>query len=744
MLIDAVQRVPLPALLLIVLFVWTGSRQAMAQVYPEGFVEELVTDALTNPTAMVFTPDGRIFVCEQAGSVRVIKEGVLLEDPFLELTVHSTGERGLIGIAIDPDFEINQYVYIYYTVNTVPRHNRISRFTANGDAAVQGSETTILELDNLSNATNHNGGAMNFGPDDKLYVAIGDNATGGNAQNLDTYHGKFLRINKDGSIPTDNPFTDGSDKKKRIWAYGLRNPYTFDIQPGTGTIYVNDVGQNTWEEINDATNGNLNFGWPAEEGIPDNPGSEKPVFVYSHGAGDGKGCAITGGTFFNPSSTSYPGEYYGKYFFQDYCNGWIGYIDPSSETASRVPFATGLGTFCLGLITGKDGNLYYLSRSGKALYRIRYTLSTPPFITTEPMAVAAVEGQETLLKVEAIGSAPLQYQWYRDAEVIEGAIEPVLRILDTEPWDAGLYKVVVSNATGSAEGDVAMVTVTDVNDAPVVTINTPEHQSTYAVGAVLTFSGTGTDEEDGVLGPESFNWDITLRSDVQVYSRVSMQDIRSGEFLVHDEGITSSDVFYRIVLTAADSEGVVAKDSVEVIPRKVTITLHTDPEGMILLFDDQTVTTPYHIVSVVGTKRVIGVISPQAVGETEYNFHSWMHGGAETQPIVTPEEDATFTAVFSIVLAAGDAMEKGDMKVFPNPLLAGHKYAEVSIPSTGQAPVTIYLVDLLSRRVDKYEGLLTEGENKIPVDTALLRNGVYGIVVKVGTMEKTMKLLISR
>src|SRR5690606_34738775 len=144
---------------------------AQAQNFPDGFSRVLVADNLASPTAMAFLPDGRILVCEQTGAVRVIKDGTLLTDPFLTVNVHSSGERGLLGIAIDPDFETNGNVYVYYTVPTAPRHNRISRFTADGDVAAEDSEILVLRLDNLSTATNHNGGAMHFGLDGKLYVA---------------------------------------------------------------------------------------------------------------------------------------------------------------------------------------------------------------------------------------------------------------------------------------------------------------------------------------------------------------------------------------------------------------------------------------------------------------------------------------------------------------------------------------------------------------------------------------------
>jgi len=208
---------------------------AWAASLPSGFAESLVTAGLASPTAMALAPDGRIFVCEQGGRLRVIKDGALLPAPFATLSVHFSGERGLLGVALDPDFSVNQYVYVYYTVPGSPAHNRVSRFTANGDVAVSGSEVVILELNNLSAATNHNGGALHFGIDDKLYIGVGENANSSNAQILSNLLGKMLRINPDGSIPTDNPFySTASGMNRAIWALGLRNPFSFAVQPGTG------------------------------------------------------------------------------------------------------------------------------------------------------------------------------------------------------------------------------------------------------------------------------------------------------------------------------------------------------------------------------------------------------------------------------------------------------------------------------------------------------------------------------
>ena len=177
---------------------------------------------------MAFAPDGRLFVCEQGGALRVIKNGALLPTPFLTVSVNSSGERGLLGAAFDPDFANNNFVYIYYTATSPTVHNRISRFTANGDVAVTNSEVVLMDLEDLS-ATNHNGGAIHFGLDGMLYIATGENAVQSNSQSFSNRLGKILRVNSDGTIPL-NPF-DGQTLglNKAIWAMGLRNPFTFNL-----------------------------------------------------------------------------------------------------------------------------------------------------------------------------------------------------------------------------------------------------------------------------------------------------------------------------------------------------------------------------------------------------------------------------------------------------------------------------------------------------------------------------------
>ena len=370
----------------IVLLVYLSVTQGAT--LPTGFTETAIT-GLSNPTAMEIAPDGRIFVCQQTGSLRVIKNGALLPTPFVTLNVDPSGERGLLGIAFDPNFASNNFIYLYYTVATTPRHNRVSRFTANGDVVVPGSETVLLELDNLSSATNHNGGAIHFGPDGKLYIAVGENATPTNSQTLANMLGKVLRINSNGTIPADNPFFNtASGNNRSIWALGLRNPFTFAFQPGSGRLFINDVGQDTWEEINDGIAGS-NYGWNLSEGPTSNPAFRSPLFFYGHGVSATTGCAIAGGAFYNPNTVRFPSSFIGKYFFADLCSGWIRVFDPAAGTASG--FATGISQ-PVDLKVDVDGSLLYLARGSGAVVRVQFT---------DPMLISE-SGSDTAIALDSI------------------------------------------------------------------------------------------------------------------------------------------------------------------------------------------------------------------------------------------------------------------------------------------------------------------------------------------------------
>jgi glucose/arabinose dehydrogenase/regulation of enolase protein 1 (concanavalin A-like superfamily) len=631
----------------IMIFLSTILFNTLAQTFPQNFSQVEVASGISAPTVMAFAPDGRIFVAQQNGTLHVIKNGVKLPTPAIQLTVNSSGERGLIGIALHPSFSSNGFIYLYYTLSSGSR-NRVSRFTMSGDVISPATETVILDLDALSSATNHNGGAMHF-KGDKLYIAIGENANGSHAQNLDTYHGKLLRVNADGSAPADNPFnTSGaSEQRKRVWSYGLRNPYTFDVQPTTGRIFVNDVGQSTWEEINDATTAGRNFGWPTTEGNTTNPSFTSPVFAYPHGSGDGRGCAITGGVFFNPSSTNYPSSYIGKYFYQDLCNAWINYLDLSSG-AVRNAFATGLPGQSLAMDVGNDGNLYYLSRSAGRLYKIIFSGAQAPAITDQPDNVTVFAGQSASFQVSATGTAPLSYQWRKNNVNIPGATSSTYTITNVQASDAGNYSVVVSNSAGSATSQNATLTVNAPNARPTANITQPATGAMYRGGDVINFSGTATDPEDGTLPASAFSWSIAFHHADHVHDGPPFAEgVTSGSYTIPNQGETAADVFYRLYLVVTDSQGLKDTAFVDINPHTTTITLATNPTGLTVTLDGQPFTAPYSTLGVEGILRTIGVTSPQTLNGITYTFTGWSHGGSQTQTIATPQNNTTYTANFA-------------------------------------------------------------------------------------------------
>jgi glucose/arabinose dehydrogenase len=445
-------------------------------------------------------------------------------------------EEGLVGITLDPNFATNRFVYAYYTVpasGTVASHNRVSRFTANGDIAGAGSQKLLLDVPGPSSQAD-NGGGIHFGTDGKLYIAVGDHGVGANAQSMSTIKGKLLRFNPDGSIPHDNPFfSTATGVNRAIWNVGLRNPYRFGVQPGTGKVLINDVGSSSVEEINLGVAG-ANYGWDLSEGATNDARFRSPLFAYPHDAPPPTvtGCAILGGVFYNPTTVMFPASYVGKYFFADSCGGWMRVLDPATGTASD--FATNVGQ-PVDLQVGNDGALYYLDRSAGSVRRITFVPSAAPVITSQPSDVTVAAGQPASFSVGAAGTQPLTYQWQRDDVDIAEATAASYTLPSAALSDTGaLFRVVVTNAQGTATSNTATLTVTDGGVPTTVTLtfetNPPGLQVTLDGPPLTTptsiVSVVGSTQTIGVVTPQ------TVGSQTYVFSSWSQggtatQDIQT-------------------------------------------------------------------------------------------------------------------------------------------------------------------------------------------------------------------------
>jgi putative heme-binding domain-containing protein len=324
---------------------------------PKGFRVRQVAAGFTGATAFEVASDGRIFICEQTGALRVVQDGKVLPEPFVKLPVDATWERGLIGVTVAPDFPKVPHVFVCYVAAKPFPHHIVSRFTARGNVAEPGSEKILLEGDDQTKLggtvpAGHQGGAIHFGKEGDLYIAIGDQTAGKPAQDLNSLLGKLLRIHADGAIPQDNPFASKTAGKYRaIWALGLRNPFTFAVQPETGRIFINDVG-GIAEEINEGIAGG-NYGWPTVEHGPTTDARFRgPIHHYPT-------ACICGGAF-APKNLPWPAEYRGQYFFADFNHGCIRFIDPAKPAESK-PFAIGLRR-PVDLRFAAKGSLYVLVR----------------------------------------------------------------------------------------------------------------------------------------------------------------------------------------------------------------------------------------------------------------------------------------------------------------------------------------------------------------------------------------------
>src|ERR671913_2309662 len=347
---------------------------------PPDFTDTRVT-SVDSPTALAFTPDGRLLVTSEPGRLWVYKDGALLANPALDISgkVCTNGARGLLGVAVDPNFATNNYIYLFYTFKkhgVCPQNtanvpvNRVERYVLSDSNTATPDKILV---DNIPNMHHNNAGDLRFGKDGYLYVTVGEGACdyagdsgcgGENDASRDPHIllGKVLRITRDGGIPATNPYTgtdsarcnltgrtDVGKKCQETFASGLRNPFRFAFDPNaSGTrFFVNDVGEGGWEEVSEGRSG-ADYGWNLCEGNHDNPnrpGSVNcgaapytaPVHEYAHGSTATTGCSITGGTFYNPATVRFPSGYVGDYFFADLCSGWIRTYDGAASG-----FATGL------------------------------------------------------------------------------------------------------------------------------------------------------------------------------------------------------------------------------------------------------------------------------------------------------------------------------------------------------------------------------------------------------------------
>ena len=650
-----------------------GAAVANAEGVPrDGYSLSLVADGIGEPDALREAPDGRLFLLQQTGKVRIVQHGRLLRHPALVMDpanlVSLKNSAGLISIAFPPGFAdaAHKRVYLLYTHTATADypyvHNVVSRWTIDGNVIDPTSEKIVIHLDPLVTdtggfATSHYGGDMEFGPDGKLYVTAGDLYVASNGQRLDTRNGKVLRYNRDGSIPHSNPFYRTlTGENRSIWDYGFRNPFHMAKDPKTGRLLLGDVGSSRFEEVNVLQPGESgkNYGWALAEGYTTDPALVSPVTAYPHVStgSDYFGCASIGGDVYRPANPTFP-RLNGQFLFADFCQGWLRSVNPRTGDLGH-PLVTGLNSPVDVAVTA-NGSAWILQRhmtetGPGGLLRLDYVgVPTAPSITTQPTdATSAIHGSATFT-VFASGSQPLTYQWYRDGTLIDGATSPTYSVNSLLSTDNGAtFTVRVTNSLGFVDSRQALLTVTP-NNQPDPVITTPMVGDLFAAGDTLHLSGTATDTEDGELPASAFTWDVDLHHNTHTHDIMEpVSGVRDLDVELPRDAEVDIDIFYRVSLSVTDSDGATTTITTDVMPELTSFSADTEPSGLGLDLDGVATTTPLDVPSVVGTTRSLAAapVVVDADGVT-WTFDGWSDGVTSTTRTFEADADPqTYLAIY--------------------------------------------------------------------------------------------------
>ncbi len=686
---------------LIAAVVMTSAAQISPKAYaegdaadaPSGFVNETYAAISGTPTGIDFTPDGRVLVSTKEGEIRVLRaDGTWAPSPALNLgaTVCTEFERGIESVVVDPQFATNNYIYIYYTwagpdnscTSSSREEHRVVRYTL-GAANVATAPVTIMQnID--SPAGNHNGGNLEFGADGKLYISVGDGGnTPARSRSLRNLNGKILRINVDGSIPSDNPFynqpgavkcsdvvfaptTEQGGVCREIFAYGLRNPFKFAFKQNSNTFYINDVGQSTWEEISVGAAG-ADYGWNEREGFctpysttncgAPPAGMTNPIYAYGHG----EGCSINGGAFVN---NDWPAPYGDAYYFGDWCRQDVFRLVPPSGAGAYARSTFHTSQFGGGLIAlrydPKTKALYYTQGGGR-VSRLRYTGASN---NRPPVAVASaspLSGPLPLTVTFGGGSSSdpdgdaLTYGWtFGDGSPASTAVSPTKTYAAQGVFTATL---IVTDARGLASAPAA-VRIVAGNTPPTVTLQGAP-VSAVRVGDVLTLTARATDAEDGELPPAALSWRVLLHhvSEANPASRHTHPYVtRDGVAAITmtmppPEDLDAAAMSYvEVNVSAKDALDLRGSVSATVQPLRIPVTLRSEPDGLRVQANERSLTATVVISAWSGMSLTLRA-PVQRQGELWLRPSGFLSGtvpvSATTLSVLAPAEAISYTAQLS-------------------------------------------------------------------------------------------------
>jgi len=630
----------------------------VASSLPIGFQREELL-ALSWPIALEFAPDGRLFLATRTGAL-LVWDGLNPPQTLANLPVDFVGERGLLGLALDPNFAGNGWLYTYST--TAQAKNRISRFTVSGSALALASQVVLWESPAMV-ATEHHGGALRFGVDGKLYLATGDQTNPANAQDLGSVHGKLLRLNADGSVPLDNPFLGVAGARPELFALGLRNPFRTTVDAPTGRLWIGDVGGNgqaAFEEIDLAAAG-ANFGWPVQEGPvchqPDCSALSPSKLHFRHDEArftqlSNQSALICGPVY---RGTAFPAEYQGDLFFADFANGWLRHADfdaagnlVQERAFAQAPEEPGV----VDLAQGPDGALYLLRFSPPGrLIRIRYSgLANVPPVARSAADVSS--GQPPLsVQFSSAGSldpdaAPqtLSYLWDFGDGATSTAANPQHVYTTRGPRQA---RLTVSDGAESVSASVLAITI---GAPPVVQLTAPAPNLSYAAGDTLAFAATATDLEDTVVPAAGFEWHVWLVHEEHRHPVLGpLGGVQSGSFSVPVSGHGTEHTHYEVEVAVRDSDGLVTRLVRALQPRVVVLALRSQPSGVALDLDGEPVVTPRDYETLEGFQHLLTAPAQLGPAHARWLFDRWLPSGTSAVRAWTaPPGGGQLTAVYRL------------------------------------------------------------------------------------------------
>lgn len=617
---------------------------AAPTVLTSGFsVTTLSNSGMVAPTGLKIAPDGRMFITDLFGSVRIFVPGIGFKPiNFGTVAVNASVDRGLLGATFDSDFANNPYFYIHYvgTDNLV----RIGRWNAAADI---GTNFTVIYTAPTPSGTNHAGGGIVSTGDGKILFGIGDSGTPTNAQDMTNIYGKIHRVNRDGTVPSNNPFFNQAGTPNTIFASGVRNPFRMEIDSATGLVYLGDVGFNTWEEVNLIQSGK-NYGWPTAEGPCAAPCTfENPVYWYQHqfptSSLNTNDASIVSGPVYRGSL--YPASFVGKMFVSDYVQGFLRTVDPGQTSSNFSTLSIGNGAV-IDMDVGPDGKLYFVTISSPTIYRLDYTGGAT---NNPPIAIASapsLSGPAPLtVNFSSSGSSdpegqPLSYVWYFGDGTISTSSNPVKTYANN-----GQYTVSVTVSDGTNYTPSNSLTVR-VGNVPTVSFTSPLPTQKYKAGDTISYSVNAAAANGTPITGTAIQTSVILNHSSHTHPFAGPLSGASNSFIVPKLGETSPDVWLTLTATATDANGVTASKSLDIQPIKSSLTVTTSPAGMNVVLDGSNHIVPPTIDGVAGMTRSVSAPSPQIFNSQQYIFDRWSDGGAQTHSFDFPTVPTTLTAMY--------------------------------------------------------------------------------------------------